>query len=305
MNIKYYLGMDIGGTKCAVVLGDDEGHILAKERFETAETPRPYPAMDRMIALGKRLAADKKIEAVGISCGGPLDAVGGIVLCPPNLPGWVNIPAADYFSKAFGVPAYLQNDANACALAEWKYGAAKGCRNAVFLTFGTGMGGGLILNNQLYNGTCSMGAEIGHLRLSTTGPVGFGIAGSFEGWCSGGGLARQGEKLLGYPVTARRLAELARSNEPESETARRIWRRCGKRLGQGLALIIDMVNPECVVIGSIYGRCRDLLEEPMQKELKKLAIPYSRAVCRIVPAGLGEAIGDVASLAAAAYGPVE
>ena len=124
-----------------------------------------------------------------------MDSARGIIREPPNLPGWVDVPITDMLTARLGLPAALCNDANACALAEWRFGAGKGTRNMVFLTFGTGMGAGLILDGRLYAGTCDAAGEIGHMRLAPDGPVGFFKAGSFEGFCSGGGLAKMGQRL--------------------------------------------------------------------------------------------------------------
>ena len=301
----YYIGMDIGGTKCAAVLGNEEGRVLAKRRFDTAACDGPKAVLKKMASLAREMivggaaAEAGALCAVGISCGGPLDARTGVVLSPPNLPGWDEVHVTDFFSDAFGVPAYLQNDANACALAEWRFGAARGCRNAVFLTFGTGMGAGLVLNGQLYDGTNGMAGEVGHLRLTPDGPVGYGVQGSFEGWCSGGGLARLAALRLGRETDARRLADDARAGDAG---ALAVWQECGEHLGQGLALLVDILNPECIVIGSIYARAEDLLRESMETALRANALPQALAVCRIVPAALGEAIGDAAALAVAAQG---
>ena len=190
------LGFDIGGTKCAVVLGKQNDHDIAICSKRVLLTDKPvYEMIEALFTCAENLLAEEhlpinQIEGIGISCGGPLNSKGGIIVAPPNLPGWMNIPIVSLAEGRFGIKAFLQNDANACAVAEWKYGAGKGYENIIFLTFGTGMGAGLILNNQLYSGTTDLAGEVGHLRLSETGPVGFGKSGSFEGWCSGGGIAQ-------------------------------------------------------------------------------------------------------------------
>lgn len=130
-----------------------------------------------------------KFVPSGISCGGPLDSKTGVILSPPNLPGWDHIEITRHFTETLGVPARLINDANASALAEWKYGAGVGTQNMIFLTFGTGLGAGLVLNGALFEGTNGMAGEIGHMRLAAFGPSGYGKCGSFEGFCSGAGIA--------------------------------------------------------------------------------------------------------------------
>ena len=303
MNMK--IGVDIGGTKCAVVCGDQNG-VKRKIRFETTskdETIQNIIEAIREIGSG---------ESIGISCGGPLDAKKGLIMSPPNLIGWDNVPIVQILQDAFGVPAYLCNDADACALAEWKYGAGKGTENMIFLTFGTGMGAGLILGGRLYSGSCGMAGEIGHVRMSPFGPSGYGKVGSFEGFCSGGGIAQLGksfalEKLqrgeaLPYcknkgeldGINAKILADYARKGD---ETALETYRVCGEKLGEGLSILIDILNPQAIVIGSVFARAEDLLRAPMEKVLKREALAYSLGNCRIVPAALGEEIGDYAALA--------
>ena len=186
------LGIDIGGTKCAVIYGVDTDGVLEiadKVRFETTKVDETVARiLTEVKAMAGRHGLDgSNTKAVGISCGGPLDSRTGVVQSPPNLPGWDNIPIVKLVEEATGIRAALQNDANACALAEWKYGAGRGTRNMVFLTFGTGMGAGLVLDGKLYAGTNDNGGEVGHIRLSDFGPVGYGKAGSFEGFASGSG----------------------------------------------------------------------------------------------------------------------
>ena len=299
------IGVDIGGTKCAVVSGDKNG-VHRKIRFDTKskeETIQNIIEAIRILGVG---------SSIGISCGGPLDVKQGLILSPPNLIGWDNVPIVQILSNTFGVPTYLCNDADACALAEWKYGAGKGTENMIFLTFGTGMGAGLILGGKLYSGSCGMAGEIGHVRMSPFGPTGYGKTGSFEGFCSGGGLAQLGKSLaleklqrgesVSYcksksdlnRITAKTLAEHARKGD---ETAIEVYRICGEKLGEGLSILIDILNPQMIVIGSVFARAEDLLREPMERVLKREALAYSLDKCKIVPAALGEEIGDYAALA--------
>jgi glucokinase len=232
------------------------------------------------------------------------------------LPGWDNVPIVKLFVEKYGVPAVIQNDANACALAEWLMGAGKGTRNMVFLTFGTGMGAGLILNGQLYAGTNDLGGEVGHIRLAETGPVGFGKPGSFEGFCSGGGIAQLAEKVVSEKLkkgeqvdfcpnienagslTAKDVALAATDGDP---TAAEIIRISGEYLGRGLAILIDVLNPECIVIGSIYARNEKLFKPHVDRILKEEAIPSALEICQVKPAELGESIGDYAALCVAVY----
>lgn len=304
-----YIGADIGGTKCAVTLGDAKGNIKEKIRFDTTSPS------DTIGSIFKAIKSLGKCKAIGVSCGGPLDSKCGIIMSPPNLPGWDNIPIVKMLEESFGVPAAIENDANACALAEHKFGAGKGTKNMIFLTFGTGLGAGLILDGKLYSGTNGMAGEVGHIRLDKFGPVGFGKSGSFEGFCSGGGIAQIGRfKALEFlqmgktaafcksfedldSITAKKIAECAYGGD---ELSKEVYKICAEKLGMGLSILIDILNPEMIVIGSIYGRCTDLLEPFVKEVLKREALEHSEKVCRIVPAGLGEKIGDYAALAVAA-----
>lgn len=316
---NFYLGLDIGGTKCSVVVGDISFSIKRKIVFDT-RPERGYK--DILYEFQKHIKTlladypDYSLKRIGISCGGPLDSKAGIIYSPPNLPGWDNVPVTKIFSDEFGVETALQNDANACALAEWLMGAGKGTSNMIFLTFGTGMGAGLILNGRLYSGTNDLGGEVGHIRLAKTGPVGFGKAGSFEGFCSGGGItqlakSKVSERLknnqgVGFcpslemidDIDAKMVALAAQAGDP---VAKDIIRISADYLGHGLAILIDVLNPECIVIGSIYARNEMLFKPVIEKVLRKEAIPASLKVCHIKPAELGDSIGDYAALCVAIY----
>jgi glucokinase len=308
-------GIDIGGTKCAVSLGRIDGdHIILDKRLFPTPSTHDETLSTFIAQLRKLLASQTEpLEAIGISCGGPLDSRRGLVLSPPNLPDWDAVPIVEIFHEAFAVPVALQNDANAGALAEWLWGAGQGSRNMIFLTFGTGMGAGLILNGQLYSGTNDMAGEVGHIRLADDGPVGYGKAGSFEGFCSGGGIKQlattRAEAAInaGHPPafapTAADLpsitaATVAHSDDP---LAREIYDTVAQKLGQGLAVLIDILNPERIVIGGIYMRRHQVLENAMRRILQRETLPLSLSVCHILPAGLGESIGDYAALAIAHY----
>jgi glucokinase len=312
----YILGFDIGGTKCAVVTALWNGktiNISKKKSIPTDHSISAYQMLDRLFDLADSLI-DKTPDKVGISCGGPLDSTRGIIMSPPNLPGWDNIEIVRYTENHYNVPTKLQNDANACALAEWKFGAGLGCENMIFLTFGTGLGAGLILNGKLYEGTNGNAGEVGHIRLEKDGPIGYCKRGSFEGFCSGGGIAQLGYVMAlecakngTYPlyfkegmsqndITAKSIADAAAKGDP---TALEVYCISGEYLGKGLSLLIDILNPEKIVIGGVFMRSSALLIPTMNKVLKEEALPESMQVCEIVPAELSENIGDIAALALA------
>lgn len=319
MKYRLLAGVDIGGTKCAVTLGlPESGGIVIKDklRFPTTDvegTIRDIKSALREVMERNGLGSEG-ISAIGISCGGPLDSRTGVIMSPPNLPGWDNIPIVRILSEEFEVPAAVHNDANACALAEWLFGAGKGTRNMVFMTFGTGLGAGLILDGKLYTGTNDNAGELGHIRLEGFGPVGYGKAGSFEGFCSGSGIEQLARSMvkerlqMGHSVpwcpdgnldgiTAKAVADAMREGDP---LAKRVYEISARQLGKGLSIVIDILNPEVIVIGSIYARNEDIFKPLMEEVLAQEALPLANKVCKVVPAALGESIGDYAALSIAA-----
>lgn len=311
----YIAGMDIGGTKCASILAE-----VTKESVRFLNRTE-FPTGGGWKNVLERLAADLEknaekagipisdIASVGISCGGPLDAERGLILSPPNLPGWDEVPVCAFFRSRWGIPARLMNDADACAVAEWKYGAGRGLSHVIFLTFGTGMGAGLILNGKLYEGACSSAGEIGHVRIGGDGPVGYGKRGSFEGYCSGSGIARLARILSEeraqsgkpYPIggkenpSAKEIAEAARGG---NEDAAEVYREAGRRLGTGLSILVDVLNPQMIVMGGVFMRSHDLLEDEMLRVMQRECLPHALEAVRIVPSELGERIGDYGAVVA-------
>lgn len=314
------LGIDIGGTKCAIVYGKRIGsdlQIVDKTKIETTtveETIRNIMSEAKRMMARFNLTA-QTVRAVGISCGGPLDSKSGTVMSPPNLPGWDNIPIVKIIEEELGVRAGLQNDANACALAEWKFGAGRGTQNMIFLTCGTGLGAGIILNGSLYSGTNDNAGEVGHIRLTDDGPIGYGKEGSFEGYASGGGIAQLARSLAAEEIkkgghvswcpslhdmeniNAKLIAEAAGAGD---KLALKVYETSATYLGKGLAMLIDILNPELIAIGSIYARNKGMMEPYVLDQISKEALEGARDVCKIVPAALGENIGDYAALSIAA-----
>jgi glucokinase len=306
MKRDIYIGIDIGGTKCTIIAGTKDLQILERVQFDTETLHGPDYTINKLIENAFQILhnqADANLKSIGISCGGPLDSKNGIIKSPPNLPGWDEIHIVDIIKNKFNVPVYLQNDANACALAEWRLGAGRGTKNMVYLTFGTGLGAGLILDGRLYTGTNDLAGEVGHIRLSETGPEGYGKNGSFESFCSGAGIARmvQDDFFDEHPdnhegncdLTSKDLAGMALNGDKK---AIELFHISGKYLGMGLSIIIDLINPQRIVIGSIYARNTNLFDEALMEVVEKEALKPAAEVCEIVPAALGDEVGDYASL---------
>ena len=318
----YSLGIDIGGTKCAVVLGKGEipdnisDFIIDKIKFPT-NVNRGYNEIVKEILseadelLKRNNVKNTELIGVGISCGGPLNSKKGVIMCPPNLPDWDNVPIVDIVSEHFGVKAILHNDANACAVAEWRFGAGRGYQNLVFLTFGTGMGAGLILDGKLYTGTNDGAGEVGHIRLSEDGPEGYGKKGSFEGFCSGGGIKKLAELTAIKYLEENKKSSLfkneadfenltavnvAKAMYEGDEFATAVYKKCAEYLGRGLSVIIDIINPEAIVIGSIFERNEEFFQSEIKEIIENEALTDNVKSCKILSAELGDSIGDFASL---------
>ena len=308
------IGLDIGGTKCAISAGEPAGDtikILSREEFPTAGLTWQQVLEEFSLRIEKLLNPKlstfqpfnlSTLNSIGISCGGPLDSKRGVIMSPPNLPGWDDVPVVDFFRKRFNVPVAVQNDANACALAEYLYGSGRGVRNLVFMTFGTGLGAGIIIDGKLYSGTNDNAGEIGHIRLAPTGPVGYNKEGSAEGFCSGAGMARLAKIRKGLDLTTKEL--FARVRAGDSDCAE-VFRESAEKLATILAFTIDILNPEVIALGGVFMRNADLFMPIVDPILDREALPLARKACRIVPAALGENIGDYAALAVAGNGERE
>lgn len=299
------LGFDIGGTKTSVVLGTYDGEILCRVSFPTATDKGFDQSFATVCRNGLKVlqwACQKRIrvEAVSVSIGGPLDIKRGIIYSPPNLPGWDNIDLKTLLEERFLLPVFIEHDGNAGALAEYFFGAGRGYKNIIFLTLGTGLGAGIILDGKVYHGTNDNAGEVGHIRIARTGPEAYGKKGSWEGYCSGTGIAKLAHQM--YPrrwkpnVTAAEIAKSAREGDRDALT---VLQKSARFLGQGLAILADILNPEIIILGSLGVRLGALMIKPALEEMERDATPRAFLACKVVPAALGERIGDVAALAAA------
>lgn len=312
-------GVDIGGTKTAVVLARQVPHVLSRVEFPTAPKQGPKQAIDQTVRaieglLSARGLTRSDLIGIGVSCGGPLNAHTGVIQSPPNLPSWIDVPIASILAGSFSVPCRLENDANAGAVAEHRFGAGRGTTNMIFLTMGTGLGAGMILNRKLYRGSNDMAGEIGHVRLTDSGPVGYNKAGSVEGWASGSGMAKAAIEMVREALRQGETTSLAESMKSGHLTAQVIGiaaqqgdsvanciiESTGKRLGEALSILVDILNPECIVIGGLAMRLGEALLAPARSVLIREALTLPAQGCKVVPASLGEQIGDIAALCVAA-----
>jgi len=319
MSATVWVGIDVGGTKTAIVISADPPEVLGRAEFATLPAQGPQRALNLIKEgignlLSRQGLAKSDIRRMGVSCGGPLDRIQGVIQSPPNLPTWDNVPVKAILEEAFDVECQVENDANAGAVAEHRFGAGQGTQNMVFLTMGTGLGAGIITDGRLYHGTNDLAGEVGHIRLTRMGPVGHNKAGSAEGWASGGGMAQLAAQLVGRaekrqhktalaallhsgrPLTARDVGLAAQKGDA---VALEILRATGRRLGAVLAILVDLLNPERIVIGGLAMRLGALLLDPARAVMRREALARAVASCQIVPAALDERIGDVAALCVA------
>jgi glucokinase len=299
------VGLDIGGSKFAMVEGTRRGEILARSQHPTAPEQgfpatiaRIYEATQAMLAQVAQ--AGRVVDALSVSIGGPLDIARGIIYSPPNLPGWDAIPLKELLQERFRLPVFVEHDGNAGALAEWRFGAGRGARDLIFLTLGTGLGGGIILNGRIHRGASDLAGEVGHMRIALDGPLVYGKRGSWEGYCAGPALARLAAEMFparwGRGIATPEVARLALAGDAD---ALAVLERVGDYLGQGLAILADILNPELIILGSLAVRLGETLLAPARRAMQREALPGTFAACRVVPAALGEQIGDIAALCAA------
>lgn len=321
------IGLDIGGTKLAAVIADRDGTILQKVRRPTDAARGPKAIVGTLCDMVREVAslasvALTEVAGIGVSCGGPLDTGTGVVYSPPNLPGWDGIPLKAWLEETLNLSAFVENDANAEALAEWLFGAGRGYRNVVYMTMSTGIGGGLILDGRLYRGTCDAAGEVGHMTLVPDGPrCGCGKRGCLEALCSGPSIARRARELVAAQhidtslgrtqtesgslmldlvngdvnaITAETVMDAARRGD---RAALRIVDETARYMAQGLGNIVNVLNPEIIIIGTIIVKAGDLLLGPIRDYLRQETWERLYRTVQIVPAALGDAVGDLAAIA--------
>jgi Transcriptional regulator/sugar kinase len=295
------LALDIGGTKLAagVVTPDGAVHGMVVEPTRRDEGPRVI--LPRLFALGRRAIAASGIAepmaAVGISCGGPLDADAGILTGPLHLPGWIDIPIVRLAEEEYGLPAALENDASLAALAEQRHGAARGARSMMYLTISTGIGGGAVFGGALYRGAAGNGGEFGHITVVRGGRACLcGRAGCLEAYASGTSIGVRADELLATggmtstlvaPVTAQQVSAAALEGDP---VAVAIWDETVELLGQAVTDLVNILEPEVVVLGGGVTRSGAQLLDPVRRIVHAGAMGPAGAAVRVELAGLGDAV---------------
>ena len=282
------IGVDVGGTKIDVGVVERDGTIVRSER-----RPTPVESTEALLtglAAAVESVRDETVAAVGIGIPSTIDQRAGTAVFSVNIP-LAGIDVRGWATETFGLPAAIDNDANCAALAEWRAGAGRGTTDMVMITLGTGIGGGLILGGRLYRGWIGAGAELGHMVVDGGGAPCQGHCtglGHLEGLSSGRAVDAAAERLLGAGSGTPELVAAARGGD---ERALDAIESAGRWLGVGIASIVNLLNPELVVIGGGFGEAFDLLIGPAREVLARDGVVPARDVVRIVPAELGSDAG--------------
>ena len=312
------LGIDIGGTKIAICVSNSKGEILASERV-LGGAQRPYEdvlpelcgiAREVVTQAGFKLA---DIPVCGLSTPGPINLEAGVIEKSPNM-AWGGVPIRRDVAKQLGIPAVMQNDANAGMLVEWFFGVAKGCANAVYFTMSTGIGGGIIAENRLVQGPTGNAGEVGHVVLDLNGPFcGCGQRGCFEAFCGGMNVSKQLVDLFGDEPESiiMRLPEvhgdpsklnyqtLRQAVKAGCPRAGKFWDNICLRMAQGLGMFMNTLNPEMIILGTTFIYSGDMLMKPVMELLPRFAWKPMLESCRFEVPALGHQIGELAGVAVA------
>ena len=311
---SHVVGIDIGGTKLATVVADKDGNILQKVRKPTESEKGPRHAVRLLLAMVDEaidLAELRRedISGIGVSCGGPLDTKTGIIYSPPNLPGWDALPLKELIESEFHIPTVVENDANASALAEARFGGGRGYDYVLYMTMSTGIGGGIVANGQIYHGANDSAGEVGHQILVPDGPLcGCGQHGCLEALCSGPSIARRAQEAIAdQPHT--KIITLAKGeissvrSEHVLQAARdgdalgmALVEETAYYMGWGIANLVNILNPQIVLLGTIAVAAGDLLLDPIRRTVTEMAMQRPLEAVKIMPAELGDSIGDLAAI---------
>ncbi len=316
MSEGLYAGVDLGGTKILVLVADTRGSVLGTARVPTMATQGPESVIGRIVdavhaaAAGAQVATSELLGA-GVSAPGPIDTSEGVITDPPNLPGWHNVPLARILRERLGIPVVLENDANCGAVGEHMFGAGRGYRHMLFVTISTGIGGGIIINNELYEGASGAAGEVGHIGVSVDGPTcGAGHVGCLEAFASGTAIAARARAMIaagGLPRTAR-IAEhdpplsaktVQMAAEQGEAEASAIIASAGRYLGIGLASLINVFNPQAIVLGGGLTNMGDAILGPAVETARTRSFAQSFVDVRIVEGELGERVAALGAIAVA------
>ncbi len=297
------LGWDVGGTTSGIAVGTAGGELIETAEWDSHVERGPAAMTGDFLDRARRLIEDHPgVEAVGVSIGGPMNPTTGVIIAPPHLPGWENIPLADDLGRELGLPVVVEHDAAACLEAEWLWGAARGATHAAYLTCGTGCGCGVLIGGRILVGPNSESPEIGHVRLAPDGPEMFGKRGCVESFCGGTGISKLAHFLspdhFAEPTDTRRLAELAGGGDDKAQA---VLDEAAMRTGQLCSILTDLFAPEVIVLGSMARYLGEEWVGKIREGFESEVLPDRAANTRIVPAGLGDRLQPFSAIAPAVF----
>ena len=307
---KYTIGTDIGGTNVKIALIDKNGSLVYSNTVPTrAEMGYEYTLNNIKQAISDLMkettTSKSSIEGIGFGFPGQIDCTNGVVRTLPNIPGWEDVPVAKIMEKEFLIPTKVDNDVRCAALGELHFGAGKGAQNMICITIGTGIGSGLIINGKLVRGASNAAGEIGHIKLQIhDGPIcGCGDEGCLEAFASGPSIVAMAQAYIssGKSTKFREMAKageitpyiVAEAAKAGDCVALKIYEKIGEYIGIGLASVVNLLNPEKIVIGGGVADAGEILLKPIENALKKRSMPIQGSTCKIVPAKLGNLAGVI------------
>jgi glucokinase len=311
------IGIDLGGTKIAAALVDGAGEIVAQDYRDTRAREGRDKVVARVLHSARAVIEESGVQAsqiagIGIGAPGPIDVASGAVVAPPNLPGWERVPLKQLIEDNLAITTYLENDANAAALGEHRFGSGRGVDHLIYVVVGTGVGGGLILDGRLYHGASGMAGEIGHIVVKPDGPIcSCGRRGCLEALTSGPSIAREARQRMreGTPTLIAELAEgdesrvtaklVAQAAERGDKVAKRVLAEAMHYLGLGMASLVHTLNPELIVFGGGVANLGERMFGPVREAIAELAFPEAARAVRVAPAQLGENAGVLGAAAVA------
>ena len=307
---KYRIGVDIGGTNIKIALVDFEGKII----YSNTTPTRAEMGFEAGVANIKQAIKDlmqetnetaKTIEAIGFGLPGQIDYKAGMVKNLPNIPGWINIPLGKLIEDEFQIPTRLDNDVRCAALGELNFGAGKGCENLICITVGTGIGSGIVLNGKLVRGASNAAGEIGHIKMTLgKGPLcGCGDYGCFEAYASGPSIVSMAKEFIsgGKSAKYKEMATdgiitpyiVAQAALQGDAVSLQIFKQMGEIIGIGLSSVVNLLNPEKIIIGGGVADAGEILLEPIRKTIENRAMPIQKEAVKVVPAQLANAAGVI------------
>lgn len=306
------IGIDVGGTNVKIALVDDNGKIIYSNSVPTyAKMGYEYTVNNIKQAIRDLMketnTTTSDIEGIGFDFPGQVDCKTGVVKLAPNIPGWVNVPIAQMIEDEFHIPTRIDNDVRCAALGELKFGAGKGCENFICITVGTGIGSGIVINGKVVRGATNAAGELGHIKLQMNGgPIcGCGDTGCLEAFASGPAIVAMAQEYIkggkstkfremaaaeGGEITPYMVAKAAEEGDP---VAKRIFEIVGEYIGIGLTSVINLLNPEKVIIGGGVAESGELLLAPIRKTIKERTMVVAGNAVEIVPAQLGNSAGVI------------